>query len=356
MVKRVLSLDGGGVRCVFQAQILNDLYPGLRGHQILKKFNLVTATSAGSVVLAGLLENMSPYEIFEDFQKPSFLDAIFSRTWWPFFPKWSTEKKKTGLLKIFPHSTDLLYEKAAAVGLERIVIPAFDVQQGVAYIFDSLDTGGHSYLDAMCATSTAPLTYFDKPALVGTRTYWDGGVTGLNNPAAYGTALLKETYPQEEIHTLSIGSGKIVTPSDLATDHAAFYPNPIKSCQSLIKAMVDDGPDISSRYLWTMTNGNYIRLNPVIGPDPTQAHPKLPLVYFTDATLGGTSGYEILSKASLDSKDLTTIEKLIAVGTHYLEDKIPTQIISRIDLTKVSVVPSKTYSGLKKTWQDSETL
>ena len=350
MAKRVLSLDGGGVRCILQAQILNDMYPGQSGHQILKRFDVVTATSAGAVVLSGLLGNMYPHDIFESFQSKDFLNAIFARTYWPFFPKWSTEKKRAGLLRILPQSNQDMHAIAQDLGISRIIVPAFDVQSRKAHIFDSFHPGSATLLDAVHASSTAPVTYFDAPATVGKRTYWDGGVCGLNNPAAYGTAIAKEMFPNDEIWTLSLGSGVMVTADDLNTTRDAFYPGAIRSCRNLISALVDDAPDVSTRYLWTMTKGRYVRMSPVIGPEQNGTTFTLPEIYTTDKMLGGMEGYKALSQTKLDSKDAGTIEKLARVGAYYLQDKIPTQTISDMDDLNSTATTSKFYSRLKEIW------
>lgn len=350
MTRRVLSLDGGGVRCVLQAQILADLYPGQTGHQIIKQFDVVTATSAGSVVLAGLLGNMSAREIYRSFLQKDFLDAIFTRTYWPFFPKWSTEKKRSGLLRILPHSEQTLGALAKDLGLSRILIPAFDVQSRKAHIFDSYDPDPVMLVEAVDASSTAPVTYFDKPALIRGRTYWDGGVTGLNNPAAYGTAVAQEMYPTEDIHTLSLGSGTIITADDMNQTRAAFYPNVARSCKNLLSALVDDSPDVSTRYLWTMTKGKYIRMSPVIGPEQNGTTYTLPDIYYNDDLLDGERGYMKLAQTKLDSKDTLSLYRLSAIGCYYLRDKIPTQTIPMMDDLNSSATDSKYYSRLKTKW------
>lgn len=356
MVKRILSLDGGGVRSIIQAQILNDLYPGLSGHQILKKFHVVTATSTGSVILAGLLENRYPYDMFEDFQTRSFLDALYSRTCWPFFRKWSTRKKYDGLLRKFPKSKRTLWEISKASGLERIILPAYDVQKKISYVFDSLETGGQTYLDAMHATTTSPFFYFDHPAQVGTRTYWDGSMSSLSDPAVYATAVMRESYPKEDIHTLSIGCGMFIPDVPHSKDPSQYYPN-IRETLGVIAGVVSgETPDVSSRCLNALTAGNYVRINPVVGPDFTLPYPILPNVFYRDTTLGGSFGHEKLVNAPLITKDLDLIEKLICVGSHYLDGNIPTQIVPRITDATKTIFPDKTYAGLKKSWLDLEKL
>jgi hypothetical protein len=62
---RILSLDGGGTFALIQAKVLDDLFPGEDGHQVLSHFDLVSACSGGAIVAAALIEGYSPREIFE---------------------------------------------------------------------------------------------------------------------------------------------------------------------------------------------------------------------------------------------------------------------------------------------------
>lgn len=63
MVYRILSLDGGG------SWALIKLYgAAATGHQVLRDFDLVAATSGGSLVLGGLVENLSLNELLSVFR------------------------------------------------------------------------------------------------------------------------------------------------------------------------------------------------------------------------------------------------------------------------------------------------
>jgi patatin-like phospholipase/acyl hydrolase len=62
MAYRILSLYGGGIWALIQIKALISLYnndKGTSGHTVLKDFDLVAANSAGSIVLGGLLENLT---------------------------------------------------------------------------------------------------------------------------------------------------------------------------------------------------------------------------------------------------------------------------------------------------------
>src|SRR5690349_13094902 len=78
---RILSLDGGGAWSLIQVRVLMTLYGGqLSGHELLKNFDLVAANSGGSLVLAGLIENLSLNQILEYFKDETKRRSMFSPT------------------------------------------------------------------------------------------------------------------------------------------------------------------------------------------------------------------------------------------------------------------------------------
>ncbi|HEY6347215.1 MAG TPA: hypothetical protein VIY49_37465 [Bryobacteraceae bacterium] len=59
---RILSLDGGGTWALIQVKALIALYNGddkTAAQTVLQDFDLVAANSAGSIVLGGLVENLT---------------------------------------------------------------------------------------------------------------------------------------------------------------------------------------------------------------------------------------------------------------------------------------------------------
>lgn len=72
---RILSLDGGGTKGLIETAALQRLYPGMGGREILKKFDLVIGTSAGSMLIAALLTN-APLDVVLS-EMTATHDAIF---------------------------------------------------------------------------------------------------------------------------------------------------------------------------------------------------------------------------------------------------------------------------------------
>ena len=117
MVYRILSLDGGGSWALIEVRALIKLYgAAATGHQVLRDFDLVAATSGGSLVLGGLVENLSLNDLLSYFDDEAKRRAIFSPTHSPLYrfiefiekfakigvgPKYSADAKLLAPLRSF---------------------------------------------------------------------------------------------------------------------------------------------------------------------------------------------------------------------------------------------------------------
>ena len=147
-------------------------------------------------------------------------------------PKYDTQKKRSGLLKFMPDLGSMkLTEipqriKQANGQLTHFLIVAFDYDWKRAKFFrsnpDSLANSSGptdaTLAEAIHASSTALVNYFNAPArLPGTvnrgNRFWDGGVTGDNNPvlAAVTEALAngQGRIAHQDLPILSIGTGAV---------------------------------------------------------------------------------------------------------------------------------------------------
>ena len=118
---------------------------------------------------------------------------------------------------------------AAAAPPPHLLIVAFDFDRERATFFRSapiigaaLGTGERLPLtlaEAIHASTNAPLNYFDGPARFRNRPpplpqcdyrYWDGGITGFNNPVlAAVTEAIQLGAARSDIVALSLGTGKV---------------------------------------------------------------------------------------------------------------------------------------------------
>src|ERR1700722_8266511 len=118
MTYRVLSLDGGGVWAVIQVKALIALYDAQTlGQTVLRDFDLVAGTSGGSIVLGGLVENVTLGQLLDYFSSQQNRQAIFSPTQMLLDqalsniihagPKYSAEAKLPALETLMPNRGNL---------------------------------------------------------------------------------------------------------------------------------------------------------------------------------------------------------------------------------------------------------
>jgi hypothetical protein len=327
MTFRILSLDGGGTWSIIQILALIDLYRSggslLSGHHVLRDFDLVVANSGGSLVLGGLLKDLPLADIAKYFDDPATRHAIFAprrrsgararlrRAIAGVAPRYSTVGKLATL-------RELLNSEAGEPGLGDItldalktrtrlptqfLISAFDADRRRPVLFRSdpksraasFGTPAIATLaEAIHASTTAPIDFFDAPAQVSRgRRCWDGAVGGLYNPVLAGIAeALAGGVEREAIQVLSIGSGSVVLPlaggnEDEATARLVQQRPARRGADELRRladALIDDPVDDASLLAHLalgqrvpedrehpVGDGALVRLNPVLQPIRTAA-------------------------------------------------------------------------------------
>jgi Patatin-like phospholipase len=310
---RMLSLDGGGAWSLIQVRALTALYnANTTGHTILSDFDLVAANSGGSLVLAGLVEDLKLSDVLGYFEDETLRRSIFSSTrkfgdralrdLTGLGPKYSAEAKLPVLQSLLPKSGNLPLPSAVA-GIRRagaaadvhLLISGFDYDRNRASFFRSAPASGPSWgkgqtasvrlAEAVHASTNAPVNYFDEPAQFPDRPerYWDGGITGCNNPvqAAVTEALVLGQTPTDII-ALSLGTATVALPwPQPGQPPSPFTQKPtdqslVNDLHKLATTILDDPPDIATFLAHVMTGGNsgltapvqsrIVRMNPLISP------------------------------------------------------------------------------------------
>ena len=268
---KILSLDGGASWALVQARVLQDLYDEtgeIKGHELLRKFDMAVANSGGSVLLGLLCNNMSLKAIISFYTSPSELKKVFPalfpgerllqqiiRIFFSVGAKYSTSRKLKELRNIFlqndesyvrnksstPIGNTFLDKLPFLIGKNyrgkevQLIIPAFDYfKQRVTFFRSDINSNTNQFIhkfyeitlvEAIHASCNAPVNYYDRPAKVNFNLYdngsddkdhfqswfWDGAVAGFNNPVLAGLVEAVTNNPglsYDEFQILSIGTGQ----------------------------------------------------------------------------------------------------------------------------------------------------
>src|SRR5450755_865033 len=219
---RILAIDGGGIRGIIPARILEEI-EGRCGTPISQSFDLLAGTSTGGIIALGLAKpnaQGTPAYSARDMLK------LYQDDGETIFPSSLLLKVRTlgGLADVrYPAQPleDLLNDRFGdtqlSQALTEVVIPSYDLSAPGPFFFkrEYAKDGTHTWDVAMAkvarATSAAP-TYFDPARLPafeneGDHALVDGG-TFSNNPALAalvdGLRLREE---EQDILVVSIGTG-----------------------------------------------------------------------------------------------------------------------------------------------------
>jgi uncharacterized protein len=214
---RILSLDGGGIRGLLTAVILERLEEARPG--FLERFDLFAGTSTGGILALGLAAGLAPAQLAALYEEKGafvfergFLHRL-RRLFYSLRPKYDNENLKHVL-------TQWLGESVLDDFLPRhVLVAAFDLDNegrslGIRswkpkffHNYPGADSDGHERaVDVALRTSAAPV-YF--PIVQG---YIDGGVVA-NNPSMAALAQVVDSrhagQQPENVALLSLGTGHL---------------------------------------------------------------------------------------------------------------------------------------------------
>ncbi|HJT13946.1 MAG TPA: patatin-like phospholipase family protein [Dongiaceae bacterium] len=311
---KILSLDGGGSWAIIQVMTLQKLYgDDAPGSHVLKNFDLVVANSGGSIVAAAMFLDMKLSTVRALFESRSERRKLFVPLPFGAFttlaglgPRYEAAAKLKGLRVVFGADSAITLDQTA----ERIkkqngkrtelVIVGYQYDRDRAKFFRSnpasLASGSGSsaavtLAEAVHASTNAPINYFEEPAKVRIDgrdvLFWDGGVTGFNNPILAGvTEARANGIASAAIRILSLGTGNTFLPLAEARNAEFRFllaqpkePNPATDIQKLATSVLADPPDSATFMAHVMldgktssdaadpvTTGPVVRLNPLIQP------------------------------------------------------------------------------------------
>ena len=396
---RILSLDGGGAWALIEVMALIDLYgEATPGHEVLKQFDLIAANSGGSIVLGGLVKNMSLGQLRDLFLDPKrnqrgqifvktsvFADPLGHITQIAGIgPKYDTRGKIKGLKAILGDvGEQWVTALPDAIGPGRrgrkphflVCTFHYDLNRGA---FVRSDQGSRTasfapaanitLAQAIHASTNAPVNYFDAPASFGDGRYWDGAIGGYNNPvhaAAIEVVANADRYQTAigEIKALSLGTGSIVLPLERQLPHED--PDLVRhrsdasltaDLTKLASSIVDDPPDAASFHAHILlggalpadaqhpvATGPVVRLSPLLQPFPGTAGrpwdypPGLQPKQFAD-----------LCKLDMDAIGQNDVELIATLARAWQNDQVRNQPIRANGRTLEVEIGHGTYGAAKK--------
>jgi hypothetical protein len=215
-IRRILSIDGGGILGTFPAAFLAQLERGL-DQPIGSYFDLIAGTSTGGIIAIGLAMGLPAASLLELYEKrgpeifgqnngrvANYVLRNFRVARAIYRPKYDSDNLYTVL-------TEVLRDRRIGDATTRLVIPAWNP---VARTVNIYKTAHHPRLkndykefavDAALATSAAP-TYFKQHLTRHDVGLIDGGVWA-NNPTAIAVveAITLLGWPRDSLHVLSLG-------------------------------------------------------------------------------------------------------------------------------------------------------
>lgn len=263
--RRVLSIDGGGIRGIIPALVLAHLEQQT-GKCCSELFDLMVGTSTGGMLALGLsIDDESGKALFSAEQLVELYEghgaAIFEQS------LWRKVRSVGGMLEeAYSHKEleaildQYFGDRALSECRVPTMVTSYDIQHRRTVFLKSWH-GDHASLlckEAARATSAAP-TYFEPTTLEWAnenRTLIDGGVF-MNSPSVSAFAEARKLFPDEDIALLSIGTGELTRaiPYEAAkTWGSALW------VMSLLDCMFDGVSKAADHQMRLFLGGDYLRL------------------------------------------------------------------------------------------------
>lgn len=263
---RVLSLDGGGIRGLFTAELLDRL---VRQHPpLLRRIDLIGGTSTGGILALGLAAGHSPRRLADFYYQRA--RQVFAQHWVrrlrPLRRLVRAQYPRTGLESLL---AEVLGDLTLADLTKRVVISSYDLARGhpangrpkFFHNFDPKDgvvgDGHERAADVALRTSAAPLLF---PSYQG---YIDGGVVA-NNPAmctlaqALHPGSAAQTLSQVALLSVGTGSRNFGVPGETHDWGISQWALPILT---ILMEGVSEATDYECKQL---LGARYLRLNPLL--------------------------------------------------------------------------------------------
>jgi patatin-like phospholipase/acyl hydrolase len=222
-MRKVLSIDGGGIRGIIPAMVLTEIETRT-GKATSELFELVAGTSTGGILALGLTKpgqdgapEYSAERLIELYETEG--EKIFDRpVWHRLHSGWGLAEEKYPSKGIEEVAKRYFEDVHLAEALTEVLVTAYEIERRGPWFFKrrharDKNREGDNFLmrDVARATSAAP-TFFEPLQLTwgphGKRAFIDGGVHS-NNPAMCAYVEARKIHPEEnDFLVVSMGTGE----------------------------------------------------------------------------------------------------------------------------------------------------
>ena len=257
-IKKVLSFDGGGVRAIAGVVFLQKLEAEI-GKKVSDIFDLFVGTSAGAFNASCLASKSISISELKQYWSKDYLDRIMDSS---FFwdqasliqarPRYETKGRLQVLNEIFVNQT-------LGNSNKPIVTLCYDIEKRKHVIHSTTETPEISFVDAICASSAAPM-YFPTYKMKDSSWMIDGGVV-TNNPTLIGFNQAKKIFGDDDIKILSIGTG--INKKRISGETSSKWGGVGWLRNDIMGMMLDS--EIHNDIAKDMLCNNYLRINSSLG-------------------------------------------------------------------------------------------
>lgn len=262
-MKAVLSIDGGGIRGLIAAVVLEYIERQL-GKPLSESFDLIAGTSTGGIIAAGLSTSdpegnpmftaSDIVSFYMEDSKDIFGDDrnLFKRL---FYSKYRNENLEKALIKKFGN---IEFSNMTT----KVMVPVYDVENRRPFFFKSWKESVNDLplYKVIASTASAP-TFFEPTKIRFSHgrevRYLIDGAVAANNPALCAYVEAKRLWGDEDIFVLSIGAGDVSNP--LTKPHKRTW-GVIDWLQDIAAVFMDGPNDTVDYQLRTLISDLYVRL------------------------------------------------------------------------------------------------
>jgi predicted acylesterase/phospholipase RssA len=326
--RRILSLDGGGIRGVITLRVLKRMEE-LLDQPLADFFDLIGGTSTGAIIATGLARGMSVDDIsqfYEEFGSTAFARRKIWERWQALYGDGKLAKT---LRATFGEDTDLSPDNLncllTVVTRNATTDSAWPVSSNPDAKYNAHDRENCNLripLWQLVRASTAAPVYFPPEVVTigkDSFVFVDGGTTAYNNPAFLLFKMTTEpayrlNWPRGERKLLivSVGTGGGPVEGDSADDPGTNVLEAALNTLSALMSQASVDQDISCRVVGRCTYGGFLdrELDRLVSDDPPTADTGRAFLYVRYNVALTPDGLKEIGVGDLDAVRLRKMDRV----------------------------------------------